>query len=169
MFGDVDSEDESAFVPKDPVQKEKMDMMNNKNYLIGVYFECFIGLNRKRYTVFVDGGSPYTIITLDFVNQIQAENPDIRLLFMKAPVREIGMADGPAKIKIGGTCCLQIYAKDSEGNEVEWEMNHVRVAKSLNTRFLMGRQSLEEYKGVVDYAERTITITHPLTKKKHLI
>ena len=170
LFGDVDSdEDETAFTPTNPAQKAKADLLNNKDYLLGVYFECFIGENRKRYTVFVDGGSPYTIITLDFCNQIQAENPDVRLLFMKSTTREIGMADGPSKIKIGGTCCLRIYAKDSEGNEIEWEMNHVRVARSLNTRFLLGRQSLREYKGVVDYANRTVTITHPITKKKHLI
>ena len=169
LFGDVESGDEEEFVPSSPVQKAKMDLLNNKNYLIGVYFEFFIGENRKRYTVFVDGRSPYTLITLDFCNQIQAENPDVRLLFMKSTTREIGMADGPYKIKIGGTCCMRIYAKDSKGTEIEWEMNHVRVVKSLNTRFLMGRQSLEEYRGVVDYAERTVTITHPLTGIKHLI
>lgn len=137
--------------------------------MMGVYFACYMGIGRKRYSVFVDSGSPYTFITLDFCNQIQAENPDIRLLFMKTPIKEVGIADGPAKIKIGGTCCLRIYAFDEKGEEVEWEMNHMTVVRSLNTRFLLGQQSLEEYCGKINCKNRIIEITHPVTKKKHFI
>lgn len=143
-------------VENGPSVSKECKVLDQRSFFHGMYFYSFIGENRNMYPAYVDPGSPYSFITMDFCKRIQAENPDIRLLFMKMPYQEVTLAQGRRLVKIGGTVALKFALKTESGEFFEIEANHFRVCQSLNAQFLIGRQTLHEYYGLLDIRDRIL-------------
>lgn len=132
------------------------------------YIEAFLikgRLGTHYYSGILDTGSPYSLITDDYLRQIEMENTEVKFLHMKLPTRKMYPCAGRECIVSVGSISMELILLNE--NQVEHRYEHiVKVMKSFNVNFLLVLQFIYKFDLIPRLRTGKFSIATPDGKKR---